>query len=174
MRSYLAMMALLAALGWAVEAQAQEAGPSGTWVGMDGRTYYVPPAAPAEEQAEAAPEPERRGRKNRKPRGPRNSVGMAVAGGIFTGLGGMAFIGGFVGYFATIDCRSGFIFPTCTDHPEIMLVSLGGAVTAGAIGAPLLAVGLRRRPLNEKPEPPAEEPTISFTLGPVSGLSLKF
>lgn len=172
MRSYLAMALFLAALAWKHEARADQAPVGATWVGPDGRTYYVPPGAPLAEREE--PEPERRGRKQQKPKGPRNSLGMAVAGGIFLGLGGMAFVGGLAGYFATIDCNSGWIFPSCTDHKEILLVSLGGIVGATAIGTPLLVVGLRRRPLNEIQELPAEEATLSFTLGPVSGLSLSF
>jgi hypothetical protein len=158
-------------------ASAQEGG----WVQEEGRTYY---SEPADAQVTAAPpaaqesdrDRSRRRKKDKRP--PRQvNVGMTVAGGIFTGLGAMAFLGGLAGYFATIDCTSGFIFPSCTDQPEILLVSLAGIVTATAIGTPLLVVGLRRRaPATDSPVAPdvEPEPSVSLQLGPVSGLRVTF
>ncbi len=173
MRSYLAVAVLLAALGWQREACADQApGGGSTWVGPDGRTYYVPAAAHEPEQEEAPPD---RGRKRRKPKGPPKSVGMAVAGGILVGLGGIAFTGGLAGYFGTIDCQSaGFMQVSCRDHKEILLVSLVGIVSATAVGTPLLVVGLRRTPKNEIESPAAEDASLSVNVGPVSGLTLRF
>ena len=159
-----------AALAFTHEARADERVPA-RWVGMDGRTYLVPTAPPDAEEGGATRSLDKHGRPRR-----RVNVGMAVAGGIFTGLGTLAFFGGIAGYFATIDCNSssGFLpSVSCTDKKEILLVSLGGAVSAAAIGTPLLVVGLRRPPKNA-PIAPADEASLSLSIGPVSGLTLAF
>jgi len=66
---------------------------------------------------------------------------------------------------------------SCSDHPEILLVSLGGIVSAAAIGTPLLVIGLTRRaPADDPdmPDPREPEPTVSLQLGAISGLKLAF
>ena len=165
LRESLLVAGFLGAVSFPGEARGGPAAPPNSWVGVDGRTYYAPP--------ETDPRLDKKGRPRRKV-----NVGMTVAGGIFAGLGAMAFVGGLAGYFATIDCDTssspyGFGSVRCTDHKEILFVSLGGVVSAAAIGTPLLVVGLRRPEKNEI-EKPAEDASVSFTVGAVSGLTVKF
>jgi hypothetical protein len=178
MRSYVAAL-FVATLGWQGGVQAAPVAPaSGTWVGMDGRSYYVAPAPPldAEEAAEAEEaarpvELDKHGRPRRKV-----NVGMTVAGGVFAGVGLLAFVGGLAGYFATIECTNpaGLFNVRCTDHKEILWVSAGGIVSAVAVGTPLLVVGLRRPPKNEIEKPAEEQASVSFSVGAVSGVSVRF
>lgn len=171
MRWSLLAVGCLSVASFRHDARAEPVAPaSGTWVGLDGRTYYVPPVeAPAPEPEEPV-RLDKHGRPRRKV-----NVGMTVAGGVFAGVGLLAFVGGLGGYFGTIDCHSGDWFQvSCTDHKEILFVSLAGVVSAVGIGTPLLVVGLRRPPKNKIESPAAEDASLSFDVGPVSGLTLRF
>lgn len=94
----------------------------------------------------------------------RIDVPLTVAGGVITSLGAIAFSGGFIGFFASIDCQSGWFFPTCRSTPEWLWVTVAGAAAAGGIGTPLLVSGLRKK--RDEPRP---APAVSVSVGPASG-----